>query len=118
MATCHEGPDDIGPGEHYTTYFRLLKASEDDPKVERKKAARALARFLKLHPHNIGQKTEVMIEHFHAVTQHKIGGRAKAMVITGSRIEAVRYKQSFDRYIKEKRRCRLCRSALPTGQPS
>jgi type I restriction enzyme R subunit len=91
--------------KHYTTYatyFRLLKASEDDPNVERKKAARALARFLKLHPYNISQKTEVMIEHFHAATQHKIGGRAKAMVITSSRLEAVRYKQSFDRYIKEK----------------
>jgi type I restriction enzyme R subunit len=86
----------------YATYFRLLKASEDDPNVERKKAARALARFLKLHPHNVAQKTEVMVEHFHAATQHKIGGRAKAMVITGSRLEAVRYKQSFDRYIKEK----------------
>lgn len=86
----------------YATYFRLLKASEDDPNVERKKAAQALARFLKLHPHNIAQKTEVMIEHFHAATQHKIGGRAKAMVVTGSRLEAVRYKQSFDRYIKEK----------------
>ena len=65
-------------------------------------SARALARFLKLHPHNIAQKTEVMIEHFHAATQHKIGGRAKAMVITGSRLEAVRYKQSFDLYIQEK----------------
>ncbi|NOZ78587.1 MAG: DEAD/DEAH box helicase family protein [Acidobacteria bacterium] len=86
----------------YGTYYRLLKACEDDPKVERKKAARALARFLRLHPHNIAQKTEVMVEHFHAVTQHKIGGRAKAMVVTGSRLEAVRYKQSFDRYIKEK----------------
>lgn len=86
----------------YATYFRLLKSSEDDPNVERKKAARALARFLKLHPHNISQKTEVMIEHFNAATQHKIGGRAKAMVITGSRLEAVRYKQSFDRYIHEK----------------
>jgi type I restriction enzyme, R subunit len=91
--------------QHYTTYatyFRLLKASEDDPNVERKKAARALARFLRLHPHNIAQKTEVMVEHFNAATRHKIGGRAKAMVITGSRLEAVRYKQSFDRYIKEK----------------
>lgn len=86
----------------YATYFKLLKASEDDPNVERKKAAKALARFLKLHPHNIAQKTEVMIEHFHAVTRHKIGGKAKAMVVTGSRLEAVRYKQSFDRYIKEK----------------
>ena len=91
--------------EHYTTYatyYRLLKACEEDPNVERKKAARALARFLRLHPHNIAQKTEVMVEHFQAVTRHKIGGRAKAMLVTGSRLEAVRYKQSFDRYIQEK----------------
>ena len=91
--------------KHYTTYatyYKLLKACEDDPNVERKKAAKALARFMKLHPHNIAQKTEVMVEHFQAVTRHKIGGRAKAMVVTGSRLEAVRYKQSFDRYIREK----------------
>ena len=86
----------------YATYFKLLKACEDDPNVERKKAARALARFMRLHPHNIAQKTEIMVEHFQAVTRHKIGGRAKAMVVTGSRLEAVRYKQSFDRYIQEK----------------
>ena len=91
--------------KHYTTYatyFKLLKACEDDPNVERKKAAHALARFMRLHPHNIAQKTEVMVEHFQAVTRHKIGGRAKAMVVTGSRLEAVRHKQSFDRYIQEK----------------
>ena len=87
----------------YSTYYRLLKASEDDPNVERKRAARTLARFLRLHPHNIAQKTEVMVEHFQAATRHKIGGRAKAMVVTGSRLEAVRYKQSFDQYIKSKR---------------
>lgn len=86
----------------YKTYFQFLKACESDPNVERKKAAKALARFLKLHPHNISQKTEVMIEHFHSMTRHKIGGKAKAMVVTGSRLEAVRYKQSFDRYIREK----------------
>ena len=91
--------------KHYTTYatyFKLLKACDDDPHVERKKAALALARFMRLHPHNIAQKTEVMVEHFNAVTRHKIGGRAKAMVVTGSRLEAVRYKQSFDRYIQQK----------------
>ena len=87
---------------NYATYYRLLKACEDDPNVERKKAASALARFMHLHPHNIAQKTEVMVEHFHTATSHKIGGRAKAMVVTGSRLEAVRYKQSFDRYIQEK----------------
>jgi type I restriction enzyme R subunit len=90
---------------HYTTYkayFKLVKACLDDPNVERKRAAKALARFLRLHPHNITQKTEVIVEHFYHFTRHKIGGRAKAMVVTGSRLEAVRYKQSFDRYIQEK----------------
>ena len=57
---------------------------------------------MQLHPHNIAQKTEVMVEHFQGVTRHKIGGRAKAMVVTGSRLEAVRYKQNFDRYIAGK----------------
>lgn len=86
----------------YATYFRLLKSSQDDPNVEKKKAARALTRYMRLHPHNIAQKTRVMVEHFNGVTRHKIGGRAKAMVVTGSRLEAVRYKQRFDRYIREK----------------
>lgn len=86
----------------YAAYFKLLKSCENDPNVERKKAAKALARFMRLHPHNIAQKTEVMVEHFNQFTRHKIGGRAKAMVVTGSRLEAVRYKQSFDAYIKEK----------------
>ncbi|HUY35783.1 MAG TPA: hypothetical protein VMV69_23770 [Pirellulales bacterium] len=86
----------------YSAYYKLLKSCDDDPEVERKKAAQALARFMRLHPHNIAQKTEVIVEHFNAVTRHKIGGKAKAMVVTGSRLEAVRYKLSFDRYIAEK----------------
>ncbi|WP_297920289.1 type I restriction endonuclease [Metallibacterium sp.] len=86
----------------YKTYYKLIKKAEDDPNVERKKAAKALARFMRLHPHNIGQKTEVMVEHFQHFTRHKIGGHAKALVVTGSRLEAVRYKQEFDRYIQEK----------------
>ena len=83
-------------------YYKLIKKAEDDPNVERKKAAKALARFMRLHPHNIGQKTEVMVEHFQHFTRHKIGGHAEAMLVTGSRLEAVRYKQEFDRYISEK----------------
>ncbi len=86
----------------YKAYYRLLKSCVDDPNVERKQAAKALARFMRLHPHNIAQKTEVMVEHFNAVTRHKIGGKAKGMVVTGSRLEAVRYKESFDRYIQAK----------------
>src|SRR5690606_27654663 len=69
--------------EHYTTYktyFKLIKSIEDDPKVDKHKASKALARFVSLHPYNIAQKTEVIIEHFNAFTRHKIGGKAKAMV--------------------------------------
>jgi len=86
----------------YKTYYRLIKSIEDDPKVDKRKAARALARFMSLHPHNIAQKTEVMVEHFRHFTMHKIGGKAKAMVVTSSRLHAVKYKQAFDKYIAEK----------------
>lgn len=86
----------------YKTYYRLAKAIEDDPTVEKKKARRAIARFVSLHPHNLAQKTEVMVEHFRRVTRHKLGGRAKAMVVTGSRLHALRYKHQFDKYIKTK----------------
>jgi type I restriction enzyme R subunit len=84
----------------YKTYYKLIKKCDEDPNVERKKAAQALARFMRLHPHNLSQKTEIMVEHFYAFTRHKIGGRAKAMVVTDSRLAAVRYKQAFDKYIK------------------
>ncbi len=83
----------------YDTYFRLVKAVEDDPNVPKRKAARALAKFMSLHPHNIEQKTEVMLEHFRLHVKNQIGGRAKAMVVTSSRLHAVRYKLAFDRYI-------------------
>jgi len=86
----------------YKTYYRLIKSIEDDPKVDKRKAARALARFMSFHPHNIAQKTEVMVEHFRHFTMHKIGGKAKAMVVTSSRLHAVKYKQAFDKYIAGK----------------
>jgi type I restriction enzyme, R subunit len=86
----------------YKTYYRLVKAIADDPEVDKRKAARALARFMSLHPHNIAQKTEVIVEHFRRFTMHRIGGKAKAMVVTASRLHAVRYKRGFDRYIATK----------------
>lgn len=85
----------------YKTYFGLIKSIEEDPNVSKRKAAKALARFMTLHPHNLEQKTEIMVEHFRASTRHKIGGKAKAMVVTASRMHAVRYKQAFDKYIKD-----------------
>lgn len=86
----------------YKSFFSLSKKIEDDPKINKKQAARAIARFVSLHPHNLAQKTEVIIEHFRQVVSKKIGGKAKAMVVTSSRLHAVRYKEEFDRYIKEK----------------
>jgi type I restriction enzyme R subunit len=85
----------------YATYYRLVKAIEDDPRLPKKKAARALARFMSLHPHNLEQKTEVMVEHFRQKVLGHLGGQAKAMVVTSSRLHAVRYMQAFERYIAE-----------------
>ena len=86
----------------YKTYFKLSKEIEEDPKVNKKQASRAIGRFLSLHPHNLAQKTEVIIEHYRQIVSKKIGGKAKAMVVTGSRLHAVRYKEEFDNYIKDK----------------
>lgn len=91
--------------QNYTTYelyFRLSKAIEDDPQLNKKKAARAIARYVNFHPHNLAQKTEIIIEHFRQVVAKKIGGRAKAMVVTSSRKLAKRYFEEFKRYIKDK----------------
>jgi type I restriction enzyme R subunit len=70
----------------YEAYFRLVQVGDDDPHVERKKAARALARTLTFHEVNLRTKTEVMVEHFRTHVRHKIGGRAKAMVVTEGRL--------------------------------
>ncbi|MBT4290523.1 MAG: type I restriction endonuclease subunit R, partial [Deltaproteobacteria bacterium] len=86
----------------YKTFFKLTKAIEDDPNVNKKKATVAIARFLSLHPHNLSQKAEIMVEHFRQIVSKRINGRAKAMVVTGSRLHAVRYKLEFDKYIKDK----------------
>lgn len=85
----------------YKTYFRLTKAIEDDPQIHQKKASKAIARFLSLHPHNLAQKTEVIIEHFRQCVMPKIGGKAKAMVVTASRPHVIRYKDEFDKYLKK-----------------
>jgi len=85
----------------YSTWFKFVKMVEDDPSIPKKKGARALAKFKELHPHNIEQKTEVMVEHFREHVRHEVGGRAKAMVVTASRIQAVRYKLAFERYLAE-----------------
>jgi type I restriction enzyme R subunit len=85
----------------YKRFFGLIKQSEDDPNVPRKKAAKALTRYLELHPVNIEQVVTIIVEHFRLYVMHELGGRAKAMVVTGSRLAAVKYKLAFDRYIED-----------------
>ncbi len=85
----------------YDAYYRLVKQAEDDPTVPKRRTAVALARFMTLHPHNIAQKTEVIVEHFRNHVRHHLNGRAKAMVVTSSRLHAVRYMQAFQRYLAE-----------------
>ena len=95
-----------GRAQNYTTYkrfFGLIKQVENDPEVPRKKAAKALTRYLELHPVNIEQVVSIIVEHFRLYVMHELGGRAKAMVVTGSRLAAVNYKLAFDRYIKDAR---------------
>lgn len=90
--------------ENYTTYktfWKIAKTVEDDPEVSQKQATKKLAQYVSLHPHSIAQKTEIIIEHYRHFTRKKIDGRAKAMVVTASRLHAVRYKIAFDKYIEE-----------------
>jgi type I restriction enzyme, R subunit len=91
--------------EHYTTYqtfWKVAKATAEDPEVVKSEAAVAVARFVSLHPTNIAQKVEIMVEHFRGVTAKEIGGRAKAMIVTNSRLAAVRYKHAVDAHLAEK----------------
>ena len=90
--------------QNYTTYkrfFGLIKQVEDDPDVPRREAAKALTRYMELHPVNIEQVVSLIVEHFRHNAMHELGGRAKAMVVTGSRLAAVKYKLAFDRYVEE-----------------
>ncbi len=86
----------------YKTYWRIEKAVVDDPEFESAKARQAIARFVSLHPTNLAQKAEIIVEHFRTHTASKIGGRAKAMVVTSSRLHAVRYYQAITTYIGDK----------------
>jgi len=89
----------------YDVAFKLAhEASADRPEeeVDVDRANKQVMRWVRLHPYNIAQKVEVIVEHFRQNVQRELGGKAKAMVVTGSRKEAVRYKLAIDRYIAER----------------
>ena len=83
----------------YRAYWRLFKKIEDDPRYDKTKAAYLLKSFVDLHPHAIDEKVRIMAEHFTGKSQSEIGGRAKAMIVTRSRLHAVRYKLAVDRHL-------------------
>lgn len=91
--------------KNYTNYkvaYNLaMKMKDADQEVESKKAKVKLNQWVRLHDHNISQKVMVIVEHFRTHVMGLLGGQAKAMVVTSSRKEAVRYKQAFDKYITQ-----------------
>jgi len=92
--------------KNYTNYkiaYQLaLKIQQADKEVESRRAKVKLNQWVRLHDYNIAQKVQVIVEHFKTHVMGLLGGQAKAMVVTSSRKEAVRYKLSFDKYIAEK----------------
>ncbi|MEX2619396.1 MAG: RNA-binding domain-containing protein [Egibacteraceae bacterium] len=86
----------------YQTYWHIEQATPEDPTYDPGKARAAIARFVSLHPHQLAQKAEVIVEHYRRKVRSRIGGMAKAMVVTASREHAARYKLALDRYINNK----------------
>jgi len=92
--------------QNYTPYrmaFRLAHNGQeyDQAEVDQAAAMKGLMRWVRLHPYNISQKVQIIVEHFRENVQRLLGGHAKAMVVTGSRKEAVRYKLALDAYIRQ-----------------
>ena len=86
----------------YSTAWKLAHPEGDDPEVDSRKASRTLAKWVRLHPYNIAQRVEVIVEHFRSNVRHLLDGQAKAMVVTASRQEAVRYQLAMQAHIQEK----------------
>lgn len=86
----------------YDTYYQINKNILDDPQYKTSEAKRKITRFAMLHDTNIAQRIEVIIEHFRTTVMSELGGAAKAMVVTASRPEAVKYRQALEDYINQK----------------
>lgn len=91
--------------QNYTPYKLAFKLAHngkdyDDTTVDQSEAMKSLMRWVRLHPYNVAQKVQIIVEHFKAHVSWRLNGKAKAMVVTSSRKEAVRYKLGIDKYIK------------------
>jgi len=93
---------------HYTpvkSYYKLIKKIEDDPEFDVKKAQKKLRRFVEGHERAIGLRAEIMVDHFHeqVIAKGKIGGKARAMVVTGGIKRAIQYFHAFQAYLAERK---------------
>lgn len=93
--------------KNYTSYKLAFKLAHDgkemdEVEVERKEAMKGIMRWVRLHPYNISQKVEVVVEHFRENIAPLLDGKAKAMVVVGSRVEAVRWQLAIDKFIKSR----------------
>ncbi len=85
----------------YNMYYKIVKKIKDDPELETSAGLKAIRKYESLHPHNIAQKTNVILEHFQNVTKHKINGKAKAILVTPSRLHAVKYCEELKKQIAD-----------------
>jgi len=87
------------------SYYKLIKKTEDDPEFDTKKARKKLRRYVESHDHAIRLKAEIMVDHFHeqVMAAGKIGGEARAMVITSGIERAIQYFHAFKAYLAERK---------------
>jgi type I restriction enzyme, R subunit len=85
----------------YQAYFQLEKAIEDDPELNSRRGQRKVARYASLHPTHVGQKVEIIVEHFRRHVMADLHGQAKAMIVTQSREHALRYYLGVRDYLKQ-----------------
>ncbi|WP_083451899.1 type I restriction endonuclease subunit R [Photorhabdus heterorhabditis] len=104
--------------KNYTSYGQAYKLAleTEDKEVDSKKTKTKLNKWVRLHPHNIAQKAQVVIEHFRENVAKLLNHEAKAMVVTSSRLEAVKYKQAFNHYVTEKGYKRLTAMVAFSGE--
>ena len=93
---------------HYTpveSYYRLAKTVEDDPEFDARKAQRKLRRYVERHDHAIRLKAEIMVDHFHeqVLARNRIGGQARAMVVTSGIAVAIQYFHALTEYLRERK---------------
>ena len=94
--------------QNYTpvdSYYRLIKSVENDPEFDTKRAKKKLRRYVESHNYAIRQKAEIMVDHFHdeVIARHKIGGKARAMVVCSGIERAIQYYHAFCNYLTERK---------------